>query len=163
MHPVRVEKWVSGVSAEAMFERIVDFASYPKYSDVIRSIRIEEAPGGRLLSHWSVRFRNGTAEWSEVDAIDRAAHETHFEQTAGDFAHFSGYWRAIPGGTGTTVLFEAKFDMGMPSLAELVNPVAERALRDNIALLIDGFAAAEGAVATEPAEALAASCGAPPA
>lgn len=157
MHLVRVEKWIPGVEREAIFERITDFGSYARYSETIHEVRVEQGSGGELISHWSVRFRNGTAEWSEVDTVDRAACETHFEQTAGDFEHFSGYWRATWDGTGTTVLFEAKFDMGMPSLAELVNPVAERALRDNISQLIDGFAAAEGAVATERGEALAAS------
>jgi ribosome-associated toxin RatA of RatAB toxin-antitoxin module len=141
---MRVERWIPDASPEAVFDRIIDFESYPRYADAIHSVRTETGPAGELHSHWRARFRNGIAEWSEVDSVDRGARQTCFEQTTGDFAHFSGAWRVTSYGAGALVVFEAEFDMGMPSLAELVNPVAERALSENIAQLIDGFAAAEG-------------------
>ena len=149
MHSVRVERRIIGVRPEAVFDRIVDFESYPQLTDAINKVTVDVGPDGELRSHWSARFRNGTAEWVEVDSVNRAALETHFVQESGDFEVFTGYWRVTGDETGAVVLFDAKFDMGMPSLAELVNPVAERALRENISQLIDGFATAEGSEATD--------------
>src|SRR5690349_1225325 len=117
MHSIRVERGIVGALPEAIFDRIVDFESYPLHADAVHSVRTEIGPDGELRSHWRARFRNGIAEWSEVDTVDHAALETSFEQLSGDFEHFSGSWRVTPQETGAVVVFEAMFDMGMPSLA----------------------------------------------
>ncbi len=94
---------------------------------------------GVLESDWVVNFRNGILAWTERDAVDRTARTIAFEQLDGDFAVFTGSWAVAPDGDGTVVRFEATFDLGMPSLAPMVDPIAERALVDNIRAILEGL------------------------
>lgn len=106
-----------------------------------------------MRSDWEVNFRNGILKWQEIDRIDRDARTMSFVQTEGDLNEFSGEWRVEETGDGAIVHFQAEFDLGIPSLATMLNPVAERALRSNISELITAFASPHAAVIPEQAAA----------
>jgi carbon monoxide dehydrogenase subunit G len=106
-----------------------------------------------MRSDWEVNFRNGVLKWQEIDRVDREARTMTFVQTEGDLASFSGEWRVEADGDATTVYFRADFDLGIPSLATMLDPVAERALRSNISELISAFASPQVAVFAEPSAA----------
>ena len=63
---------------------------------------------------------------------------------------FRGVWRVAATEAGTEIEFTAEFDLGMPTLADILDPVAESALRDNIIVTLAGLLGAVGLV--EPAE-----------
>ena len=96
------------------------------------------AGDGLLQSEWEVNFRNGTLRWSEIDRFDDAAKRIEFSQLGGDFDHFSGSWQVVDGEP-TVVRFDGQFDMGIPSLAQLIDPIAERTLAENIVQIIAGL------------------------
>ena len=121
------------------FARISDFPSYADHTDAVREVRIDHAEAGTIGSTWSVNFRNGVLRWSEQDRVDPHRRRIDFTQTAGDFAHFAGHWRVEPGGDAVDVEFGAEFDLGMPSLAALIDPIAEQTLDDNMRLIIRGL------------------------
>ncbi len=130
---------VPGLAPDAAFDLISDFKSYPELTDAVVAVDLKESDQPGIISSWTVKFRRGLLCWTEQDVLNRAAGEIEFHQLEGDFEVFDGYWRvrAVPGGT--EVQFEAHFDLGMPTIADLLNPVAERALRDNIALILAGL------------------------
>jgi ribosome-associated toxin RatA of RatAB toxin-antitoxin module len=139
---VVIDALVPDSSPRAVFDRIGDFERYPHYTDAVKSVRIESSTGGTdptVLSHWEVYFRNGTMRWSERDTFDTSRLVIEFEQTAGDFDTFSGRWQMTPAGTGTAVQFVADFDLGLPSIAEIIDPIAETTLRSNIARILAGL------------------------
>jgi ribosome-associated toxin RatA of RatAB toxin-antitoxin module len=151
MH-VRVEN----VQPDAAFRRISDFASYPDHTDHVLGVDIEPADAdGSVVSHWLVRFRKGKLRWTERDVIDPAARRIDFVQVSGDFAAMEGLWQVDPDadGTGVVVRFETQFDLGIPSLAEILDPVAESTLRSNVLLILTGLlgAVAEVQPVTEDA------------
>lgn len=77
-----------------------------------------------------------------------------FTQVEGDLASFEGEWRVEERDDDSVVIsFRADFDLGIPSLATMLNPVAERALRSNISELISAFASPHAAVFPEPSPA----------
>ncbi|MEU8789547.1 SRPBCC family protein [Streptomyces sp. NPDC048643] len=131
------------------FDRVKDFASYPELSPVVRSVTVTRAAGsagGAAEEHsdWEVYFRNGILRWSETDTIDRAGLTIAFTQTDGDFAEFTGTWQVRADGEDSLIDFFTEFDFGIPSLAGILDPVAERVFRETIGLVVTSlFAKAE--------------------
>jgi ribosome-associated toxin RatA of RatAB toxin-antitoxin module len=128
------------------YARISDFPRYVELTDAVREV-VLHPPGldGRLVSEWTVRFRKGLLRWTERDTFDPVNRVIEFEQITGDFASFTGSWRMeaaaenSEGTDGTEVTFEAQFDLGIPTLADLLDPVAESTLRANIVLILHGL------------------------
>ncbi|GAA3209261.1 SRPBCC family protein [Streptomyces sp. XM83C] len=149
MRHVTVTMTAHDIGPETAYERIRDFRSYPDVTDTVREVVVHppDADGG-VVSDWTVRFRNGLMRWSERDTFAPESLIVSFTQLRGDFEEFEGRWRCAPAGRGTTVTFEAVFDLGIPTLAELLDPVAEATLRSNIELIAGGLL---GRVTVEPA------------
>ncbi|MCS0638360.1 SRPBCC family protein [Streptomyces sp. LP05-1] len=130
---------VDGVEPEAAFDRIHDFARYPEFTDVVRSVTVHEISDEEETSDWEVYFRNGILRWTEADRFDRGTLVISFEQIDGDFAEFSGTWRISAEGADTLVAFSADFDFGIPSLAGILDPVAQRVFKETIARVVIGL------------------------
>jgi len=94
---------------------------------------------GSIVSEWTVAFRSGLLRWTERDVLDPVALSISFTQLAGDFETFAGTWTVEPVSDGTVVTFEAVFDLGIPSLADILDPVAEATLRSNILVILRGL------------------------
>lgn len=139
MRHVEIEARVPAAQADTVFDRICDFARYPEYTDAVLGVTVTAAVDGVVESEWSVAFRNGILCWSERDHIDRQARTIVFEQLDGDFDQFTGTWSASPVGPDVRVLFTASFDLGIPSLAAIIDPIAERTLRENIQSILRGL------------------------
>jgi ribosome-associated toxin RatA of RatAB toxin-antitoxin module len=139
MRHVRLHTLLPAADPAAVFARISDFPRYADYTDAVREIRIDHREGDQLTSTWSVNFRNGVLCWTERDRIDPQAMEIEFEQLSGDFAVFTGSWQVRPDGPDVAVLFTAGFDLGMPSLAAIIDPIAEQALLENIQSILRGL------------------------
>lgn len=126
---------------DEVFARIVDFTSYPDLCPDV--VKVETSRGadpsqGVLISTWEVLFRGGRMVWTERDFIDSEARRCEFAQTFGDLELFEGTWTVTQarGPGAIEVAFECIFDIGVPSLADMLNPVAGRAITDNIRSMI---------------------------
>lgn len=139
MREVTIESLVAGGDADSVFARLSDFPRYADYTDAVREVRVERAEGKTLTSFWSVNFRNGVLCWTERDEIVPERGLIGFEQIDGDFDRFTGSWRVTQDDDGVRVVFAAEFDLGMPSLGEIVDPIAERALDENVRIILRGL------------------------
>jgi ribosome-associated toxin RatA of RatAB toxin-antitoxin module len=139
MHTVDIIAHVSGGSPGAIFEVLTDFERYPELTDAVRAVEVLRETPTRLSSTWEVNFRHGILKWSEHDELDFERRVIAFTQTDGDLEHFSGSWSVDAHPTGCVVRFAAAFDLGMPSLARMLDPIAESALRENVADIIRGM------------------------
>ncbi|NWF30233.1 SRPBCC family protein [Streptomyces sp. PKU-EA00015] len=140
MPEVTLDALIPDATAPDVFERLRDFASYPKYTDAVREVNVTDTGGDTLDSDWSVNFRNGVLCWSERDSIDEAALTIEFTQTEGDFDQFDGAWTVHGHEDGaTTIRFQARFDLGMPSLSAIIDPIACEALVEAISLILRGL------------------------
>jgi ribosome-associated toxin RatA of RatAB toxin-antitoxin module len=143
MRTVVIETLVPAADAGAVFARICDFERYAEHTDAVREVHVTARADGLLDSEWSVNFRNGVLCWSERDHIDHAARTIAFTQLDGDFETFDGEWAIEPAGADVSVRFSARFDLGMPSLAPIIDPIAEQALQDNLHSILRGLLGAE--------------------
>ena len=56
-----------------------------------------------------------------------------------DVAVFDGSWQCLDAPQGSEIVFAATLDMGIPSLADALEPIAVRALTDNIVSIVRGL------------------------
>jgi ribosome-associated toxin RatA of RatAB toxin-antitoxin module len=141
MPNVAIHLHAPGVDPPRAYARVSDFARYPSLVETVRQVVLEEPePDGSVVSSWTVAFRSGLLQWTERDVLDPVANTITFTQLKGDFHSFSGQWRISPAADGgTVVVFEAAFDLGIASLEAILNPIAERTLRSNIRLIVQGL------------------------
>lgn len=130
------------VDPDEAFRRLADYGSYAKHTSSVRSVEVVELRG-ELYSHWEVDFRGGVLCWTERDQVDRQRRMLAFQQTDGDLDRFDGQWDVVPDGAGSRIVFQAELDLGIPSLAPIVDPVARQALRDNIRAILAGLFAVD--------------------
>jgi hypothetical protein len=145
---------VPGRPASDVYRTLTDFARYPELSTAVRSVAVTRVDDLTTVSSWEVTFRSGILRWTEEDRFDRAALTITFAQTEGDIAVFDGSWACadVPGGS--DIVFSARLDMGIPSLADALEPIAVRALIDNTLSIVRGLVGAVDVVETEGGAAL---------
>ena len=139
MRHVEILAFVRGADAETVFDTLADFRRYAELVDVVHSVELHRPPEGPASSSWVVEFRNGLLRWTERDWFRRDALRLDFDQIEGDFEEFSGGWVLRQCSDGVRTALIADFDFGVPSLASIVEPVAERVLTDVTQLILIGL------------------------
>jgi len=130
MRHVEVCARVSAMRPITIFDTLADFERYAELVNVVRSVNVDHRADGNASSSWEVEFRGGLLRWVEENSFDRDRLRLDFKQIEGDFADFYGSWLIEPDGEDVNVTLMIDFDFGIPSLARLVEPVAERVLTD---------------------------------
>ena len=142
------------VDAAECYRRLSDFARYPELTDAVRSVEVDPpGPDGAVVSRWTVLFRKGLLCWTESDTLDPVARTISFRQISGDFASFDGQWSVHQRPVGSEIVFDAQFDLGIPSLAAILDPVAESTLRANILTIVRGLLGTVEPAMTSPSHA----------
>jgi len=137
---VQLDAVIRGVDAGTVFDNILQFGRYPEYAPHVQSTTVHETvPGTTGKSSWELHFRSGLLRWTERETFRRDDLRLEFEQTTGDFDEFSGVWRLAEDGGDCLVRFHADFDFGIPSLAGILDPIAERVIAGTIAWVLVGM------------------------
>jgi ribosome-associated toxin RatA of RatAB toxin-antitoxin module len=139
MRSVRLRLHVPHKSASDVYATLADFERYPELSDSVRSVAVTEVSENHTVSNWEVTFRAGLLRWTEEDTFDPDALSITFRQTEGDIAEFDGSWRCVEAAPGSEIVFSARLDMGIPSLADALEPIAVRTLVDNTVSIVRGL------------------------
>ncbi|MER6346431.1 type II toxin-antitoxin system RatA family toxin [Streptomyces sp. NPDC001595] len=139
MRHVVLHAIADGLAPDAVYQRISDFRRYPELTGTVRDVQVDTLADGSLVSDWTVLFRGGLMRWRERDTLSPETGSLTFEQLDGDFQTFEGSWRCAPHDDGTLITFTAAFDLGIPTLADILDPVAESTLRTNIAQIVAGL------------------------
>lgn len=125
---------------DEVWEILLDVAGYSGVMNHVRSVEILEEVDGRRQVAWSVLLKGSILEWVEEERIDPENYSIVFEQLSGDLEFFDGRWflQAV-GERETTAFFEVVFEIGIPPLAEMLNPVAQRALHESSVEILRGI------------------------
>ncbi|MEV1010470.1 SRPBCC family protein [Streptomyces sp. NPDC049881] len=127
----------------AAWAAVVDVEAYPACMESVEEVAVVARPDARhRTTSWSVRLQGSVLRWTEDEVIDAPARRFDFRQVSGDLGAFAGHWAVSPGpGAGSTVSLHVDFDIGIPLLADMLNPVAADALRENAAQMLDALQA----------------------
>jgi uncharacterized membrane protein len=139
MRTVQLLLHVPGREAAAVYETLCDFDGYPALSEAVQSVTVTAVADNMTISRWEVSFRAGLLRWVEEDTFDAAARSITFRQLEGDVALFDGSWQCEQVHDGTEISFTARIDMGIPSLADALEPIAARTLIDNTVSIVRGL------------------------
>jgi ribosome-associated toxin RatA of RatAB toxin-antitoxin module len=139
MRTVCLRLHVPHKSASDVYATLANFERYPVLCEAVQNVAITEVSENLTVSHWEVTFRAGLLRWTEEDTFDSGALRITFRQLDGDIAIFDGSWRCVDAAHGSEVLFSARLDMGIPSLADALEPIAARTLIDNIVSIVRGL------------------------
>jgi ribosome-associated toxin RatA of RatAB toxin-antitoxin module len=139
MRSVLVTARMPNCSADRAYTTLCDFARYPEVAEAVRQVSVQRGDDGTLTSKWEVDFRDGVMEWTEQDDFDDSETTIRFTQVDGDFEELTGAWSARADGDDALIEFRARFDIGIPSLGAIIEPLAERTLHENVAQILRGL------------------------
>jgi ribosome-associated toxin RatA of RatAB toxin-antitoxin module len=128
-------------TVDRVWSAVTEVEDYPRFMESVRRVSvIENLSDGSRLTAWSVTLKGSTLEWTEREVMHHGERRLEFEQVEGDLDRFRGAWSvtAAPGG-GVNVRLEVDFDIGIPLLADMLNPVAARALQENSEQMLRGI------------------------
>jgi len=127
----------------AVWKLVCAIDDYPGYMTDVRSVVVTGDPTETVRgSSWSVSLRGSILEWTELDRFDEPNGRIDFHQTDGDLERFSGHWSIDPVAgqpDSADVSFYVDFEIGIPLLADMLNPIAQRSLRDNAIRMLEAF------------------------
>lgn len=140
MRSVLLDATILGEDAGTVFENVVQFSRYPQLSPHVQSTEVTETrPSDTGASSWELLFRSGLLQWSETERFLKDRLRIEFEQTDGDFDTFSGHWTLEQHGPDTRLHFECDFDFGIESLEGILDPIAERVIKETVAWAVVGL------------------------
>jgi len=115
-----------------VWELINDVEAYPRLMDHVRSLAVLERGQTYRLTAWEIDCHGFIMRWVEREEIDPERYRIDYHQEKGDLAVFEGVWQveAISEEI-SRVMLSVRFEIGVPMLSEMLNPVAERAIREN--------------------------------
>jgi ribosome-associated toxin RatA of RatAB toxin-antitoxin module len=148
MRTIRLRLHVPHKPASDVYATLADFERYPTLCEAVQKVAVTERSGNRTVSHWEVTFRAGLLCWTEEDTFDPGALTIAFHQLEGDVAVFDGTWQCADAAQGSEVLFSADLDLGIPSLADALEPIAARTLIANIVSIVSGLVGSAEVVAS---------------
>ncbi len=138
MRDVRITGVVRGGDPDDVFAIVTDLERFPGLCSDVREVRTTETDGTHR-STWKVKFRGGVLEWTEQDDTDAVTRTMEFRQLEGDFKEFQGRWHVEPRGSDNVVEFDASFDLGIPGLRAVIEPIAAKSLRANLCAVLRGL------------------------
>jgi ribosome-associated toxin RatA of RatAB toxin-antitoxin module len=153
---VELDALIPAEQAEAVLHAVRRWERYPELAPHVNATTVHASyPDPKASSSWELHFRSGLLRWTEDDTVVPEEGAIRFEQSDGDFDSFSGTWSVRQSGADVTVRFDADFDFGIPSLASILDPIAERVIRETVAWALTGLYPAVriqgGIQLTEPA------------
>ncbi|GHF29989.1 cyclase [Streptomyces mashuensis] len=140
MRHVEIDAVVPSQRAETVYDSVVQWDKYPELAPHVRATTVHATlPEPRGSSSWELHFRSGLLSWTEDDHFLRDQLLVRFEQSDGDFESFTGTWALRQDGDDVAVRFDADFDFGIPSLEGILDPIAERVIKETVAWALVGL------------------------
>ena len=149
MRTIRLRLHVPDKPASDVYATLADFERYPTLCDAVQNVTVTTVSEHRIVSQWDVTFRAGLLRWTEEDTFDPGALTITFHQLEGDIAVFDGSWQCVDAARGSEILFSADLDLGIPSLADALEPIAVRTLIANIISIVRGLVGSAELVASD--------------
>lgn len=131
MPSVEVRETIAA-SVSRVWDLLLGVESYPDFMGPVRSIEILEEGDDWAVTSWEVELKGSVLKWTEREHRDPAGRRITYKQIDGDLEELDGFWQLRElSADSTEVLLSVRFEIGIPMLREMLNPVAERAIRDN--------------------------------
>jgi ribosome-associated toxin RatA of RatAB toxin-antitoxin module len=116
-------------SPDEVWKVVANFDDFPRVASAVRGIETTPENDQVRRTRWQVMLDDSELEWLEEDVLDPIGRRIDFRILEGDLVRMEGSWTVTAAGVGSVVDFQVDFDLGIPLLADLLNPIAEQSLR----------------------------------
>lgn len=130
MPTVVTEITIPNIDVESVWNVVSELDKYPQTMPNVLSVEFQERSEKTAISSWKVMLNDSELTWIERDSFEPFT-RLSFESIEGDLEVFRGEWILEQTGPDVHVRFEVEFDLGIPSLAEVLDPVGADALKEN--------------------------------
>ena len=130
MPNVRSVVAIPDVPLEQVWAVVRDFERYPESMQDVLEVRILECDEREAICFWRVLLNGSELTWTERDTFEPMG-RIHFDQIVGDLEVFRGDWILETVDDVVTVTLDVQFDIGVPSLAEILDPIGIQAIKSN--------------------------------
>lgn len=128
---------------DRVWAAVIDVEKYPETMASVRWVRLlASANPDPAVRHtaWSVNLKGSILEWEVDERLDHDAHVMRSRQRTGDMEIYEAEWIVTEIEPGVTrARLEITFEIGIPLLADMLNPVAVRSLRENSTDMLRGI------------------------
>lgn len=136
---VEVKRSFEHVPASEVWAVLREFQHYPEFAEHVLSVEIVSEKRDYKESTWVVLFNGNQLRWSERDHIDDERQVISFEQIEGDLAVWRGTL-SVAKNPECNAIYTVEFDLGVPALAELLNPLGIQAVKANCEQILEAAA-----------------------
>lgn len=127
-----VERSVTVAAAPSeVFAVVKRFEEFPEFMPDVQSVQVLDAGDHWQESEWKVHVVGRSLRWVERDEFDEENLRITYRVKEGDLKKFEGEWRFEPVQEGTRVVLTVDFDLGIPMLAALLDPLLVKAVEKN--------------------------------
>ena len=130
MPVVTADLFIADAGLQRVWDVVADFESYPALMPNVLSIDIVERRGNTAVSAWRTLLDGTEMSWEERDLFE-PYRRISFEQLDGDLEVFRGEWTLDEEDGGVRVRLSMEFEIGIPSLAAVLDPLGVQAIRAN--------------------------------
>jgi ribosome-associated toxin RatA of RatAB toxin-antitoxin module len=121
---------IADVTLDHVWEVVCEFERYPALMPDVLDVTFLDRDEHKATSAWKVLLNGSEMSWEEVDVFTPRS-RIDFDQIDGDLEVFRGSWFLEPVGDGVRVSLSLEFDMGIPSLAAVLDPIGIQAIESN--------------------------------
>ena len=136
---VHIAGVVSDGVPDDVFVAVTNVEAFPAFSPDVQEVQRRATVDGVRRSAWRVQVPRRHPRWLEQDEVDPVARTMSFHRLEGDFKEFEGQWRVERCDAGCAVDFTARFDLGIPALRAVLEPIAAKSLRSNLSAVLRGL------------------------
>lgn len=127
---------IKDLTKHEAWNRLIDFQNYSNFMDSVKNVVVRDTDEDGCISEWTVIFNDCELVWTEKDEFHPESKIT-FNQIDGDIEKWQGYWLITENETGCTITLHISFDIGIPSLADLLHPIGSKVIKENCIQMLD--------------------------
>ncbi len=125
--------------AQEAYEIARKMEEYPVFMENLESVKVLEQGEGYTITDWWAKVDGRDFKWQEKDVFDEENLTITYQQTAGDLKKFEGQWSFAEEPGGTKVTLTVDFEMGIPMLAGLLNPILKKKVKSNSEAMLEAI------------------------
>lgn len=114
-----------------IYDLLKKMEEYPSFMEHLQTVKILEQGDGWTITKWQTCVVGQKWQWTELDQFDDQKLRIEYKQKSGDLKEFEGFWQVNRLPQGSEVKLVTNFDLGVPVMAELLNPVLHQVLKSN--------------------------------
>lgn len=126
---------------ESMYAIAKDMEAFPQFMPDVKAVKVLERGPGYTVTDWNVLIVGRQFQWRERDEFDDERCHIRYRQTGGDLKKFEGEWRFDETGDAVKITLTVDFDLGMPMLAGMINPILVKAVQMNSDKMLEAIKA----------------------